>query len=69
MFKIFTIFATVIKIFTVFDELRDIGCSSKPVGDRGKKELPIRKGDLATFVITPAITALKFGGKNSILPI
>ena len=40
--------------------MRDIGCSSKPVGDRGKKELPIRKGDLATFVITPAITALNF---------
>ena len=34
--------------------------AAKPVGDRVKKELPIRKGDLATFVINLALTALNF---------
>ena len=38
--------------------------AAKPVGDRGKKELPIKGVDMATFVITPALTALNFGGNN-----
>ena len=40
--------------------------AAKPVGDRGKKELPIKEGDLANFVITPALTALKFGERSTL---
>ena len=38
--------------------------AAKHVGDRGKKELPIKEGDLATFVITLALTALNFREKK-----
>ena len=37
-----------------------LDAAAKPVGDRGKKELPIKKVDLATFVISFEVDALNF---------
>ena len=65
--RLYTLFANIINISLVLRSWGIFDATAKPVGDKGKKELPIKEVDLAAFVIPLALTALNFK-KTSNLP-